>query len=687
MPIKIPNLGPSSSGPALPGVSVNDAIKPALALSNVGRSIGNAGDKMYEHDMKIMEAENAADLTEFKNQAKTAYANRQASFEDNPNHLTFKDEWNKDLDGLNKTLSESGYSNSTTEKAKLFMSGFESDSRIGVASSAQARSVQRRDQMVRNGVAQLEQFYDPSNAAVSRSMLDDIKRDNPEITPEGWEALEMRYEEFTKKADSLHAANTEPRAWLEANREPGSDLALWEVTRRAATRRLADLVNEDQSRVLNALANGSVNVEGVEALTPNMDDAQRAKLVEFVEDAHNANYQKVLRSPENQARLTGSLTAQIHTFDPVEDRGTEKELSILRNLDGVVDPHIKERLTQSYKDSINELESTKKGNFETGLDQINVHFSQIESRVTKPPMEVENRSVLSHLQDGFFNDPEKLKALGLSDDQIDEVRKRGTVDAQAGYLKEIWEERPKQVYASPDAVALAEATVKKGGSLGAIFSSKDKLNVEASEAYHRKLNSLNEEKGRMVESYSRWAAQNPAATYDDHLNKSREIAQESREQQARSATIPSSASSQSASAWRTNLKLSNYGYASDTTPDSYSRKSIGHASNMLRDGQSAAISKSLAKKLGLKRGAVLEIQTTQGKRVVTYDDTVPPGDKRTGPLPETIDIFRKSEGSNEWGGRVQGVKLILQGRDGISGRAYTQFSTQNYQKALSLIQE
>ena len=105
------------------------------------------------------------------------------------------------------------------------------------------------------------------------------------------------------------------------------------------------------------------------------------------------------------------------------------------------------------------------------------------------------------------------------------------------------------------------------------------------------------------------------------------------------------------------IKLSNYGYASDTTPDSNSARGIGHANNKLEDGVSAAVSKSLATRLGIKTGDWLNIETTQGPMRVRYDDTVPASDSRiAGPLPETIDIFRRN-GTNDWGGKVTGISV------------------------------
>lgn len=106
------------------------------------------------------------------------------------------------------------------------------------------------------------------------------------------------------------------------------------------------------------------------------------------------------------------------------------------------------------------------------------------------------------------------------------------------------------------------------------------------------------------------------------------------------------------------IKLSNYGYASDSTPDSYSAAGIGHANNKLESGVSAAITKSLANRLGLKTGDWVEVQTADGKTLRRrYDDTVPSYDKRTGALPETVDLYEKG-GSNSFGGRVTSIRKV-----------------------------
>lgn len=106
------------------------------------------------------------------------------------------------------------------------------------------------------------------------------------------------------------------------------------------------------------------------------------------------------------------------------------------------------------------------------------------------------------------------------------------------------------------------------------------------------------------------------------------------------------------------LKLSNYGYDSDSSPDHNSNVlRIGHANNKLESGVSAALTRSLAKKHGLKTGDYFEAVASDGtvyKR--RYDDTVPTTYKGK-PLPETVDLY-DLKGSNAFGGTIVGIRPL-----------------------------
>jgi hypothetical protein len=106
------------------------------------------------------------------------------------------------------------------------------------------------------------------------------------------------------------------------------------------------------------------------------------------------------------------------------------------------------------------------------------------------------------------------------------------------------------------------------------------------------------------------------------------------------------------------FKLSNYGYDSDSSPDYNSNTlKIGHSNNPLKDGVSAALTKSLAERFGLKTGDYFEAETSDGKVLRRrYDDTVPRTYKGRA-LPETVDLYEVN-GNNKFGGTVVGIRPL-----------------------------
>ncbi len=106
------------------------------------------------------------------------------------------------------------------------------------------------------------------------------------------------------------------------------------------------------------------------------------------------------------------------------------------------------------------------------------------------------------------------------------------------------------------------------------------------------------------------------------------------------------------------LKLSNYGYNSDSSPDYNSNVlRVGHADNKLESGVSAALTKSLATKFGLKTGQMFEATTSTGEVLRRrYDDTVPSTYKGK-PLPETIDLYNLN-GNNYFGGKITSLRAL-----------------------------
>ena len=127
------------------------------------------------------------------------------------------------------------------------------------------------------------------------------------------------------------------------------------------------------------------------------------------------------------------------------------------------------------------------------------------------------------------------------------------------------------------------------------------------------------------------------------------------------------------------IEITNYGYPGDFSSDrnsNYFATGLG-GSRPLIPGISAALSRSLASKLGVRPGAVIEFLDANGRSyLVTYDDQSPRGN-------QNIDVYRPTFGSNNFCARVRAARVLRQGSSGIShGEEGLPYSLRNYRAAL-----
>lgn len=108
------------------------------------------------------------------------------------------------------------------------------------------------------------------------------------------------------------------------------------------------------------------------------------------------------------------------------------------------------------------------------------------------------------------------------------------------------------------------------------------------------------------------------------------------------------------------IRVTNYGYSGDHTPDTNSNKlRKGSRNNRLVPGVSAALDPELARQIGARPGDIIAIEHDNGTQYVTYDD-VAELQSGTG----TIDIYRPNSGSNNWAGKARSVTVAASGRRG-----------------------
>ena len=491
MPIRIPNLNASSRGPMAPGISPSDAMKPGLALGSVARGLGKAAETLHKHDIEIMEAENAADLMEFKTEAKTAYANRQASFAEDHDYLNYGKKWEGDLQGLQKALSERKYSAATLEKARLFLTEFEGSSKIGVASAAQRKALERKGQAFKNSVAQIEENYDPSTPegrAAGRAMFEDALGDMSGLTPEQKDSIRMQVESTFGQRDRQAEIYADPHSFLKRKKPEGVDSYQWDQEQREAQRLIDQRGRNQADSVLDAIYSGTLtNPDDIEALTPDLGAKAQFELKQALAGFSEGKSEAKLRDPRFQNQNLGEIAKLLSDYRFASVREDFNYVGIAQRIRRIADPDVK----KFYADKLEEIKDGREAELRTVKDwamkKADEYFSSNQFG-DGAPEKPKGRSLDSFLADGFLLDRDKMQRFGWSESHAEQIAKAAEAQREANrtgkrrigpdpldLVRELWNEKnaPKEDF--PEIAREVFEAIRNGKTGSFIFEDQDKV--------------------------------------------------------------------------------------------------------------------------------------------------------------------------------------------------------------------
>lgn len=457
-----------------PGISPSDAMKPGLALGSVARGLGKAAETLHKHDMEIMEAENAADLMEFKTEAKTAYANRQASFAEDHDYLNYGKKWEGDLQGLQKALSERKYSAATLEKARLFLTDFEGSSKIGVASAAQRKALERKGQAFKNSVAQIEANYDPSTPEgreAGRAMFEDALGDMSGLTPEQKDAIRMQVESTFGQRDRQAEIYADPHSFLKRKKPEGVDSYQWDQEQREAQRLIDQRGRNQADSVLDAIYGGTLtNPDDIEALTPDLGAKARFQLKQALAGFSEGESEAELRDPRFQNQNLGEIEELLSDYRSAPAREDFNYVGIAQRIRNIADPDVR----KFYAEKLEEIKDGREAEISTVKDwsmkQVDEYFSSGlfgDGEPEKP----KGKSLGSILADGFLLDEARLKSFGFTDSQAEAIKEAAEKQRTA--------DREGETREGPDPRDLVREFWEEGNAADEDFPEKDREIFEA----------------------------------------------------------------------------------------------------------------------------------------------------------------------------------------------------------------
>jgi hypothetical protein len=637
------------AGPGVPLANPQAAMAQGAAMARMGETIAQVGEQGLQIAGKIRRIEEAGKMA-------ALFANMEKEASDFSNDLMRREdtgawpqEWKEKADAWKSSAREQGFSPEGQAVFEQRFSNWNTDRSIHFETVAANKAFELGKGRIMNSYASNMGLrnYDAAaqNLADGRDvgLIDSVQYDKGIYELNAQAAVDHLNDEVKEN----------PRGFLERAKSktlyPGETYDMHERAVKLAKAQVRDNLLGTQERILNGIADGTLDTpEKIAAQGGDLGAADVAELQHKLFLRGDAVEKQRLARPEVQAGLIGEISATLRTLAPDD---TDGQVALQRQISDLPAGEIKNKLSGEFGALIKGETVEAKTYADFVMGQLDAAYDA--GRFGKPG-KPDNIATADLVKDGFLKDTGKIQRLGFSESQAEDIADAAKKDPAAGQKKfiELWKDRDLgSVNASEIEIATGKAL--KEGNATARWHNPDSVAERLSTKQRYGLAKM-----KMTE----YLKLNPQAKKEEIDKQFLKITGAGVMEDAKRKLVPDRPGridpSTSMVLPKGGVKLSNFGYPSDSTPDSNSAKGIGHKENKMIAGESAAISKSLADRLKLKHGDKIKIETTKGDFTVFYHDTVPATDERTGDLPETIDIYRPKDGSNGWGGRVTKVSKI-----------------------------
>lgn len=640
------------AGPGVPLANPNVAMAPGLAMSRLGESIEQVAAVGFQIGEKLRRIDDAGKLASiFTNIEKEAsdFSLGLMTRDDTDN---WKQEYAEKASAWKQTGADAKLSPEGRAVFEQRFQNWDTNQSIRLATVQANKTLEMGRGRISNGMA----FYEgQGNYEASRGLLQDARGAgllNSVEHEKGVMELANREAEYHMgeelKGDPQQVLDRIKNKQL----QPGETVEMHAKMAKQAESQLRDYKLGAQEEILNGIANGTVTQDSdFKRLRGSLGDADVEALKDILAKRNDAGEKARLARPEVQAGNIGRISAALLDLQPDD---TEGQVALQRQLADLPTGEIKNHLNAKFSAAIKGETVEAKSYADFVMNQIDAAHKAGRFGKAVPAPKIATADLV---KDGFLKDVGKIQRLGFTEGQAADIAEAAAKDPALGQKTFIdkWKDRDLGSVKASE-IEIAAANALRNGNATVPWSVAGGDVAAAEEDY-----STEQRYGIAKMKMTEFLKLNPDAKKEQIDAKFLQITGEGIKAEAKRALVPARPGriDPSTSALpKGGLKLSNYGYPSDTTPDSNSANGIGHSNNKLIAGESAAISKSLADRLKLQHGDKLKIETTQGDFTVFYHDTVPATDSRTGDLPETIDIYRPKDGSNGWGGRVTKVSKI-----------------------------
>ena len=245
----------------------------------------------------------------------------------------------------------------------------------------------------------------------------------------------------------------------------------------------SEIVGEQTDQALESIFSGElIDPDDIEGITPDLDSKTRYQLKKTLEGLHGEEAKRVMESPVFRDQISGEIAKDIADYNPTGSGYDAQRVEIRSKIamlpTGPMKQEFERQVAEIKMGKLKEIKSVT----DWALAQVDEHLEDgLYGDITKPKAPMLSKTLRQHVKDGFLEDTDKMKSLGFSDDQIEEIRGANedtdpsffgsifpdnevTLGAQAEKFKDLWDKRSGDVTADQDALLIANAL--SGGRAG-----------------------------------------------------------------------------------------------------------------------------------------------------------------------------------------------------------------------------
>ncbi len=582
--IQIPDLpGLQSSAVNDPQASTASAAAPAAALGTLAQSIASVGTHFQETADRVQSLENARVESQKRQDLARSYSNLQLELDKDPDPKSRITKTQDFFSQQKGAMDDPSLPPAVRYSLNQHFDEFSTQGMIQTTHTSATLALKRTTEAYNNEIATALQNGDGAGA---HQAIDRIAGTGA-MTPEEIDAARRTTDQTLRLNADQKAITEAPLHWME-NNDPtkipaGYNAVQWNQQQQFAKGKLREVTMDAVDTVQAGIMSGQVSSrEQIDQMTHDVRPAIRQEMYKALEKNASEGFKAMASMPEYQAATVGKVSAMLGQID-TRAGDADVQMASADNMVRDLPPGSAARtmLEGQIRDLWEGKSKEPKTHIEAAMKSLDEAYKfGLFGKVPKPGDGTEEMTTARVLDSGFLANPAKLASLGLTADQVEGVMNAAPSpnstdpkDIRANQaarltafraLAPAWDQR-QNITAGPLEQAAAEAILNNQGTVK--YRSPEATRQAAMDAVDTLA-----KYGQKKTDFAKWAKLNPDATPKEVDDKIFEMAGAETQAKLTSGIYDVPAPRGNAV---TGDRITSFGYAGDSTPDSNSKVGIG----------------------------------------------------------------------------------------------------------------